>query len=216
MRKKFFQKTLNLFGKTHRIVVANRGARHLKIENKKNPIKILKKGVFFFREKAISMFSRSLQFKRMIKGGRRTSLILVISAFLVLNVFLLSTIGGQLLASTSLQSHGTIETIGVSAYRDSACTTSITGVDWGTIVPGVSITNTFYVRNEGNSKITLSLNTQNWNPINARSYMSLGWNYEGQIISPNQVVQVTFTLSVSQDISGVESFYFNIIIMGAS
>jgi len=132
---------------------------------------------------------------------------LVISAFLVVNVFLFNTIGGQLLASTSLQSHGMVETIGVAAYRDSTCTTSMTGVDWGTITPGVSNTNTFYVRNEGNSEITLSFNTQNWNPINARSYMSISWNYAGQTISPNQVVQVTFTLSVSQGISGVESFY---------
>ncbi len=218
MRKKFFQKTINLFLKIHKnVVVAKPGDGHLKTQNKRNLVKIIiKNSALLVRKKTIPMLSHISQFRHIIKGRKQTSIILVVSAFLVLNVFLLNTIGGQLLYSTSLQSHGTIETIGVAAYRDSACTTPMSYVDWGRITPGVQSTNTFYVRNEGNTEFTLSLSATNWNPINAQSYMTLSWNYAGQTISPNQVLQITLTLSVSQSISGIESFYFDIVIMGAS
>ena len=217
MRKKVFQKTLNLFGKNQRnVVVAKRGEQYLKIENKKNAVKALKKGFSFFSEKAVSMLPKVSQVRHHVKEGRRTSIILVVSAFLVLNVFLFNSIGGQLLASTSLQSHGRVQTIGVAAFRDSSCATVMTNVDWRIVAAGASNTNTVYVRNEGNSPITLSLNTQNWNPVNAQNYLSLSWNYAGQAISPNQVVQITLTRSVSPSISGVENFYFDIIIMGTS
>jgi hypothetical protein len=217
MQKKFFQKSINLFSKIYRnVVVAKLGDGHLKTENKRNPARILKNGVVLVRTKATAMLPQIVQFKHLFKKRRQTSIILVVSAFLVLNVFLLNTIGGQLLYSTSLQSHGTIETIGVAAYTDSACTTLVSNVDWGKVTPGGYRTNTLYVRNEGNSDLTLSLEPRNWNPINAQNYMTLSWNYAGQTISPNQVFQVTLTLSVSESINGVESFYFDIVIMGTN
>ena len=129
---------------------------------------------------------------------------------------MLNTIGRQLLYSMSLLSHGTIQTVGVAAYRDSTCTTPVSNVDWGKISPGSSSTNTFYVRNEGNSNLMLSLTATNWNPTNAQSYMTLSWNYAGQTIAPDQVMQITLALSVSQSIDGINNFYFDIVITGAS
>lgn len=188
----------------------------MKRENKKNPVEMAKQGILSVRRKAFQMLSHLSQFRHMIKVRKQTSIILVISAFLVVNVFLLNTIGGQLLYSTSLQSHGTIETIGVAAYTDSSCTTLVSSVDWGKIAPGYSSTNTFYIKNEGNSDLTLSLDTKNWNPTTAQNYMTLNWNYAGQTISPNQVIQITLTLLVSQNINGIDSFYFDIVISGTS
>ena len=217
MQKKFFQKSINFFSRNHEnVVVAKRGDVHLKTENKRNPAKIVKNGVSLVRKKAIPMLSHILQFRHTIKGRKQTSIVLVVSAFLVVNVFLLNTIGGQLLYSTSLQSHGIIETVGVAAYTDSACTIPVSNVDWGRVSPGYSSTNTLYVRNEGNSDLALSFNTNNWNPINAQNYLTLSWNYAGQTIKPNQVIQITLTLSVSQSTSGVESFYFDIVISGSN
>ena len=217
MRKKFFQKSINLFLRIQKnVVVAKLGEVHLKTENKRNPVKIVKNGVLVVRKKAVQMLSHISQFRYTVKVRKQKSIILVVSAFLILNVFLLNTIGGQLLYSTSLQSHGTIQTIGVAAYKDSACTTPVSDVNWGNIAPGSSSTNTLYVKNEGNSDLTLSLATTNWNPTNAQSYMTLNWNYAGQTITPNQVIQITLTLSVSQSINGIESFYFDIVISGAS
>lgn len=217
MRKKIFQKTINLFLRIQKnVVVAKLGEVHLKTENKRKPVKTVKDGVISVRKKAIQMLSHFSQFCHTIKVRKQTSIILVVSAFLVVNVFLLNTIGGQLLYSTSLQSHGTIQTVGVAAYRDSACTTPVSNVDWGKITPGYSSTNTFYVRNEGNSDLTLSLAATNWNPTSAKSYMTLSWNYAGQTITPDQVIQITLRLSVSQNIDGINNFYFDIVITGAS
>jgi hypothetical protein len=188
----------------------------LKRENKRDPVKTVKNYVFWFKAKACSMVSHVSQVRHFIKKGKQTSIILALSAFLIFNIFLFNSIAGQLLSTTSLQSHGTIETVGVAAYRESSCINSMTNVEWGGIGPGGSVTKTVYIKNEGNSGVTLSLNTVNWNPTNAQGYMSLSWNYGGQTIQPNQVVQITLTLSVSSSISGIKDFYFNIMIAGTS
>jgi hypothetical protein len=188
----------------------------VKRENKRDPVKTVKNYAFLFKTKAFSMLSHVSQVRHFIKKGKQTSVILVLSAFLILNIFLFNSIAGQLLSTTSLQSHGTIETVGVSAYKESSCVNSMTNIEWGTIVPGGSVTQTVYIRNEGNSALTLSLNTVNWSPANAGNYISVSWNYGGQTIQPNQVVQITLTLSVSSSISGVNDFYFDIMIVGAS
>lgn len=52
----------------------------------------------------------------------------------------------------------------------------------------------------------------NWNPKAASRYITLSWDYGGQSISPNNVVPVVLTLSVSKDISGITNFSFDIII----
>ena len=147
---------------------------------------------------------------------KRTIIALALSTFFVFNLFVLNPIGAQLLYSTSLQSYGGIKTIGVVAYNDSSCMTSISEVNWGMLTPGLSNTSTFYIKNEGNSDLMLSLDTTNWNPTNAHNYMTLSWNYEGQTIRPNQVIQISLTLSVSQNINGIDSFNFEITIMGTN
>jgi len=194
----------------------------LQKQHKRNLAKTAKKYVLLLKTKStsiltyVSILSHIFEIKQVIKKRKLISTIMVISAFLILNIFLFNSIGGQLLQSTSIQSHGIIQTIGVAAYTNSACTIPMTEVDWGKIAPGQSSTNTFYVRNEGNSIMTLSLNTENWNPTEAKNYMTLNWNYAGQTISPNQTLQITLTLSVSQNIQEIDSFYFDIIIIGTS
>ena len=210
----------------------------MRIENKKDPVKIVKNWIFFFKARAFSLLSlfktkafwllsnfkikafwllsHFSQYMHFFAKRKQTYLLLTVTAALILNVFLLNTIAGQLMYSTSLKSHGTVQTIGVVAYKESSCVTLMSDVDWGNVMPGGYITKTVYIRNEGNSALTLSLNTENWSPTSADNYMALGWNYAGQTIEPNQVVRITLTLSVSQNINGIETFYFDIIIIGAS
>jgi hypothetical protein len=57
--------------------------------------------------------------------------------------------------------------------------------------------------------------TSNWNPSNASGYMSLSWDYGEQSIDVDEVVQVTFTLSVDAGIEGITSFSFDITIVGS-
>ncbi len=114
--------------------------------------------------------------------------------------------------SRTISSAGSVKGIGVGIYWDSACTNPTSSIDWGLLDPGSSKTVTVYARNEGNSVVTLSKATQNWNPSTASSYMTLNWNYAGQTLSVNQVFQIRLTLLVSSNISGIASFTFDITI----
>jgi hypothetical protein len=152
------------------------------------------------------------------KKGKKMMLLLVIVASLVLNLFLLSTISGQLSTSTQMHSYGSIQiaTAGIATYRDAGCTTTASEIPWGTLAPGASGEYIFYIKNEGETSLTLSLSTANWSPANAANYITLSWNYNGQTIAPNQVIQITLTLKVSQSISGINSFSFDIVLTGTS
>ncbi len=114
--------------------------------------------------------------------------------------------------SITVSSGGSVKGIGVGIYWDSACADKVSSIDWGLLDPDSSKTVTVYIRNEGNSVITLSKSTQNWNPSAASSYMTLNWNYKGQTLSVNQVLQIALTLVVSPDILEITSFSFDIMI----
>ena len=72
---------------------------------------------------------------------------------------------------------------------------------------------TVYIRNEGNAVATLSKAAQNWNPSTASNYMTLNWNYTGQTVSVNQVLQVKLTLVILSTVSGITNFSFDITIV---
>jgi len=117
--------------------------------------------------------------------------------------------------SRTISNAGTVIAVGVGVYRDNGCTDPLSSVDWGTLEPGSSKKVTCYIRNEGNSVSTLYMYASNWSPSDASGYMSLSWDYGGQSINPDEVVQVTFTLSVSTSIEGITSFSFDITIVGS-
>jgi hypothetical protein len=107
-----------------------------------------------------------------------------------------------------------VKGIRVGIYWNSACTNQTSSINWGMVNPGSNKTVTVYVRNEGNTIITLSKTIQSWNPSNASSYMTLNWNYTSQSLSVNQVLTIGLTLSVSSTISGISSFSFSLTIIG--
>jgi hypothetical protein len=125
------------------------------------------------------------------------------------------TVSYALTSSYVLHSAGMIKGLGVGIYSDNGCTRTLTSIDWGMADPGSTKNVTIYVRNEGNTPITLSLSTANWNPSNAANYMPLSWNYNGQTIAVNQVVQITHTLSISSNIQGITAYSFDIVISAA-
>ena len=114
--------------------------------------------------------------------------------------------------SRTVSSAGSVKGIGVGIYWDYACTNRTSSINWGLLDPGSEKIVTVYVRNEGNALATLSKATQNWNPSTASSYMTLNWNYAGQTLSVNQVLQIRLTLVISQAISGITSFSFDITV----
>ncbi|MHA1711239.1 MAG: hypothetical protein ACTSUS_04135 [Candidatus Freyarchaeota archaeon] len=100
----------------------------------------------------------------------------------------------------------------IGIYWDAACSSEVSSIEWGIIEPGSESNVTIYIRNEGEKNITLSLDAANWTPQDAASYITLSWSYNGQQISPGEVVQVTLILSVSPTVSGITNFNFDVII----
>ena len=100
----------------------------------------------------------------------------------------------------------TIKGIGVGIYWDQACLNQTLSLNWGTIAAGTSKNLTVYIKNEGNSAISMSLSTSNWNPPSASSYISLNWNYTNQRLKTNEVIPIELTLTVSPTIDGITNF----------
>jgi hypothetical protein len=108
--------------------------------------------------------------------------------------------------------HGNLKIDGVGVYQNANCSIPVTNLDWGTLEPGTAENITLYIRNEGNHAANLSMMVNNWNPINASTYMALNWNYSGQTLSPAESIAVTLTLSVSSAARNVVDFSFDVII----
>ena len=104
---------------------------------------------------------------------------------------------------------------GIGVYSDSGCTSPLTSTSWGTLQPGGSQNVICYIKNEGGTATTLSLETSNWSPGTASNYLGLSWNYNGDPIQPNASVQVTLTLSVASNIEGITTFSFDITIVSS-
>jgi len=141
--------------------------------------------------------------------------VFVVAGVLVALVLLDGMVMGTLLGQVTLPNLGTVKAIGVGVYWDSGCSNSVTSINWGTVEPGSTNDVTVYIKNEGNTPATLSSSTENWDPSIASTYMSLTWNYGGQVIDVGAVVQVTLSLTVSDTIEGVTSFSFDIVIIGS-
>lgn len=129
---------------------------------------------------------------------------------LAIGVF--DNVSSLLQTNKTISSRGSVKGIGVGIYSDSAATIQMSSIDWGVIDPGSSKIVSVYVKNQGNSAVTLSKIAQNWNPTTSSSYLTLNWDYSGQTLSVNQVLLVKLTLVVSSNISGITNFSFDIII----
>ena len=145
------------------------------------------------------------------KQTKQTFLLLLI-VFVSGSLFVFSR--GMSTYLTLISSQGDIKALGVGVYSDWNCTEELLSINWGMIEPGMSTNVSFYVRNEGNAPITLFLNSTNWNPPRIENYLSLTWNYTGEVLQPQQILPVNLTLTVAQHITGITSFNFDIIIIG--
>src|SRR4030067_1818018 len=106
-----------------------------------------------------------------------------IIAIAITGMLLTLTTAGLIGVNQSIPSSGTLTTVNDGVYSDSACTQTLTSIDWGTISPGTTVTRTIYVKNTGNSQITLSMTTNGWSPTSANGPLTLTWNKEGTSLS---------------------------------
>ncbi|MBS7632799.1 hypothetical protein KEJ15_04145 [Candidatus Bathyarchaeota archaeon] len=119
---------------------------------------------------------------------------------------------GFIQSSVRIRGQGTVKALGVGVFWNSNCTSPVSFIDWGMVEPGSMNNVTVYVRNEGNVAASISLATENWNPLNASDCLTLSWNYDGKQLNPLEVVQVMLTLTVPVDVHGIKSFSFDIVI----
>ena len=71
--------------------------------------------------------------------------------------------------SQNVTSTGTIVTTpNIGVYSNSACTTNMTAINWGTVAAGGSVTQTVYVKNTGTGSITLSLSCKQLDSIRGK------------------------------------------------
>jgi hypothetical protein len=121
---------------------------------------------------------------------------------------------GTLVATQTISNTGTVTAVGVSIYTNSTCTTALSSINWGNLYPGNATTRTMYVKNTGNTPVTLNMTVNSWSSPSASSNLKLTWNQEKTQLTAGTGVTATLTLTVSSTISNVTSFSFNIIITG--
>lgn len=146
------------------------------------------------------------------KGERIVATAALALVVYMLTLCLIGPVMSVVQTNRTISNVGAVKAIGVGVYWDQACTNTVTSISWGMIEPGSAVNKTCYIQNEGNSASTLSLQTSNWNPSNATEYIDLIWDYGGQPINPDEVVRVTFTLSVLSSIQNITNFSFDITI----
>lgn len=105
-----------------------------------------------------------------------------------------------------------IRGMGVGIYWDQECTNRTLSLDWGLIEPGSNTTMLVYVRNEGDSAVSLWMATSNWSPSVTLDYMTLIWIYSDGILSVGEVIPMKLILNVSPAVIGITDFSFNIVI----
>jgi hypothetical protein len=141
----------------------------------------------------------------------------IIIAVAATGIILTFVTSGLLLASQNVQYNGTISAVNVGVYTNSACTNNCTSIYGGTMSPGMSYTDTVYVKNTGNTPVTLSMTTSDWNPSAAEGPIALTWNRDDYNLDPGDGVSATLTLSISSTISSsISSFSFKITITGTA
>ncbi len=112
---------------------------------------------------------------------------------------------GAILPTATINNMGTVKTIGV------LCDTS--SIAWGWMAPSDSKTVVVNVQAAGTVNVTLVMNTTNWNPPIASAYLTVTWNYSGEIVT-TEWTPVALTLTVDPTIQNVTAFNFDIILTG--
>lgn len=140
---------------------------------------------------------------------RRNVLLLSVLALFLIGI---PTAEAVMSRDKTVHSTGSVKAVGVSIFQDSECTLALSSVDWGTLEPGAVKNVTLYVKNTGNAPATLTLQTGNWSPVGASSYLTLSWNYGGAALAANEVKAIVLSLNISPSITGITSYSFDITI----
>ena len=110
-----------------------------------------------------------------------------------------------------------VETLNVGVYWNAECTDKVEFLDWGTLTPGSDRRVRLYLRNEElDTSCYMTFWTTEWNPSEAKQYLTLQWNYDARSVPRSRIVQVDLEISVPKDIAGITDFSFTLFIAGTT
>jgi hypothetical protein len=122
---------------------------------------------------------------------------------------------GLLSGAVRVPSRAQVKSVCVDAFNDADCTVQLTMIDWGFLEPGQTKNCSAYLKSTSNAAITVSMSTEDWNPLNATSVIGCVWDAEGRQISADEVIAVNFILAVNESTAGLKSFSFTVVITGS-
>lgn len=143
-------------------------------------------------------------FVTFLKQSKRTVLLIMIVAITSVAISTTVSILVNENSNLTVPSLGTVRTIGVEVYWDPNKENKTEVIDWSEIWLGSSKDVTIYIRSISNYEVTLELKVTDWNPDVVSDYMTLSWDYNGAPLSPNEMIEVTLSLSISNSPSFVQ------------
>lgn len=166
-----------------------------------------------------------------IRRSWKTVLLIIIVVVVTIAISTLVSLWVSSYYILRFPSMGTISTVGVEAYWDQNLVNRSTQIQWGALYPDTETNMTLYLHSISNAPTTLILETDNWTytnlagtnitePSNRQDYMNLTWDYNNQTLNPDQTIQTTLTLTVTDNPifleyliqNNVTTFNFNISI----
>ena len=131
-------------------------------------------------------------------------------------LLLTATTIGLLSVTEEVAFEGTITTLNVGLFLDQQCTQNCDSMSWGGIYAGESASKTIYVKNTGDANITLSMSITDWIPESADGPISMTWNRENYTLDPEETIQATLTLTISENTDGISNFGYKMLITGVA
>ena len=95
---------------------------------------------------------------------------------------------------------GTIYVRGLDIYGGDITTESSgkTYIAWGELYLGASKNVSLYMQSTSNFDVELGLNLTNWTPAGIEDYITISWDYDGTVLSPDhEPLLVTLNIDVS-------------------
>jgi hypothetical protein len=124
------------------------------------------------------------------------------------------TTAAVLSSNQTVPLNGTLTTVNLGVYTDSACTQNASALNVGSLNPGGTATQTVYIKNTGNVPETLTMTASNWTPTSASSYLTLTWNRESTVLTAGQTIQATLTLTAASNTGSLTTFSCDVTLTG--
>ena len=136
---------------------------------------------------------------------------------LLVVVILLSTVGLAWAAQQYIKSNGDVKErliVDVDMFWDENLTQPATHIEWGEIEAGDWSVKDMYLLSHSNRNVSLGVVMDKLDPIEAKAYLKLWMEHEGEVLIPEIVVKSRIALYVPLDAPTVDAFTFDVVFIG--